>query len=187
MSQHSSPTHMHVPTKTIGSSSPSSRENALLQMINLANLILDVSPLSMVHPPPQKKATPSVSKVVKTSGKSSEPIIPSKDKNTTKEEYGLKGFELRNLNMHANDSVNPNAAERSATDKELRKFVASVLKEVNSDVLPNVKTSLVKDPSPDNDLREKVEENVHDHAACEKRSKKKVELVVNVEELTSDE
>ncbi|XP_050890699.1 uncharacterized mitochondrial protein AtMg00810-like [Lathyrus oleraceus] len=46
--------------------------------------------------------------------------------------------------------------KNSATDKELRKFVASVLKEVNSDVLPDVQKSLAKDPSPANDSSEKV-------------------------------
>lgn len=89
--------------------------------------------------------------------------------------------------MHAEDPVNPTPAERSETDKELRKFVASVLKEVNFDVLPDVQTSLAKDPSPDNESREKVEENVPDHTVRERRSKKKVQLVVNVEELASDE
>ncbi|XP_050875393.1 uncharacterized protein LOC127079019 [Lathyrus oleraceus] len=89
--------------------------------------------------------------------------------------------------MHDDDPENPTAVERSATDKELRKFVASVLKKVNSDVLPDVQTSLVKDPSPNNDSREKGEENVPDHSSRVRRSKKKVELVVNVEELTSDE
>ncbi|KAI5440492.1 hypothetical protein KIW84_010100 [Lathyrus oleraceus] len=148
---------MHVPAETSGSSSLSYRENTPFQMINL------------------------------TSGKSSEPIIPSKDKNTAEEESKLKGSELRIPSMHADDFVNPTAAERSATDKELRKFVASVLKEVNSDVFPDVQTSLEKDPSPDNDSREKVEENIPNHAAREKISKKKAELVVNVEELTSDE
>ncbi|KAI5389341.1 hypothetical protein KIW84_074838 [Lathyrus oleraceus] len=86
-----------------------------------------------------------VSKVVKTYGKSSKPIIPSKDKNTAEEESRLKESKLRNPSMHVDNSVSSTAAERSATDKELRKFVAFVLKE------------------------------------------KKVELVVNVEELTSDE
>ncbi|KAI5444123.1 hypothetical protein KIW84_012656 [Lathyrus oleraceus] len=97
---------MHVSIEISGSSSPSSRENAPFQMINLADLILDVAPLSM---------------------------------------------------------------------------------EVNSDVLPCVQTSLAKDPSPGNDSSEKAEENVHDHVASERRSKNKVELIVNVEELTSDE
>ena len=90
MSQHSSPTHMHVPTETSGSSSPSSRENTPCQMINLEDLILDVAHMSTVHPPPQKKATSSVSKVAKTSGKSSKLIIPSKDKINAEEESRLK-------------------------------------------------------------------------------------------------
>lgn len=47
--------------------------------------------------------------------------------------------------------------------------------------------SLAKYPSPDNNSREKAEENVPDHVARERRSKKKVELIVNVEELTFDE
>lgn len=156
-------------------------------MINLADLVLDVSPLSTVHPPPQKKATSSVSKIVKTSGKSSEPIIPSKDENIVEEESRIKGPELRNPSMHADGSENPMETERSATGKELRKFVVSILNEVNSYVLPKFQTSLEKYPIPDNDSSEKAEENVSEHAAHERRSKKKVELVINVEELTSDE
>lgn len=128
-----------------------------------------------------------MSKVVKTFGKSSELIIPSKDKITAEEEPRLKGSELRNPSMHAGEPINPMVAETSATDKELRKFVASVLREVNYDVFPDVQTSLVKDPIPDNESREKAEENVHVHTALERRSKKKDELVVNVEELASDE
>ncbi|XP_050875031.1 uncharacterized protein LOC127078633 [Lathyrus oleraceus] len=125
--------------------------------------------MSKVHPPLQKTATPSVSKDVKTSGKSSELIIPNKDKNTAEEESRLKGSELINPSMHVDDPVNPMALERSETDKELRKFVASVLKEVNSDALPDVQTSLAKDPSPENESREKAEENVPDHTARERR------------------
>ncbi|XP_050918359.1 uncharacterized protein LOC127135761 [Lathyrus oleraceus] len=99
----------------------------------------------------------------------------------------VKAYELRNPNMLVEDSINPTKVERTATDKELMKFVAFVLKEVNSDVLLDVQTSLVKDPSPDNDSSEKVKENVPDHVSHERISKKKSELVVNVEELTSDE
>ncbi|XP_050920385.1 uncharacterized protein LOC127138022 [Lathyrus oleraceus] len=187
MSQQSSPTHMHVPAETSGSSSPSFRTNAPFQMINLENLIFDVAPLSTVHPPPQKKVTPSGSKIIKTSGKSSEPIIPGKDKNVVEEQSRFKGYDLRNPSMYVDGFKNPKEVERSATDKELRKFVASVMKEVNSDVLLDVQTSLAKDPSPDNNSSEKVEESVLEHAAHERRSKKKVELVVNVDELTSGE
>ena len=146
-----------------------------------------------------------MSKVIKTSGKSSEPIIPNKDKNTTKEESRLKGSELRNLSMHANDSVNPTTVKRRSIDKELRKFVISVLKEANLDVFPDVQTYLEKETSPDNDSSEKVEESVPEHAAFERRSKKKadecvpehatherrskkkVDHIINVDELTSDE
>lgn len=66
--------------------------------------------MSAVHPPPQKKATPSVSKIVKTSGKFSEPIIPSKDKNVVEEESRFKGSELRNPSMHAEGSESPTEA-----------------------------------------------------------------------------
>lgn len=128
-----------------------------------------------------------MSKIVKTSGKSSEPIIPNQAKNDVDEESRLKGSELRNPNMHADGSVNPIKAETSATDKELRKFIASILKEVNFGVFPDVQTSLAEDLSPDNDSSKKAEENVPDHDARERRSKKKTELVVNVEELTYDE
>ncbi|XP_050895718.1 uncharacterized protein LOC127102390 [Lathyrus oleraceus] len=187
MTQQSSPTHMYVPAETSGSSSPTSSANKLFQMINLEELVLNVSHLSMVHPPPQKKATPYVSKNVKTSGKSSEPIILSKDKNVIEEESRSKGSELRNPSMHVDDTENPTEVERSAIDKELRKFVASVLKEVNSDVFPNVQTSLAKEPSYDNEFSEKAEESVPEHAARERISKNKVDFVTNVEGLSSDE
>ncbi|KAI5389839.1 hypothetical protein KIW84_075228 [Lathyrus oleraceus] len=174
-------------------------------MINLVDLVLDVAHLSIIHPPPQKKHTPSVSKSVKTSGKSSEPIIPSKDKTVVEEESRSKGSEMRKPTMHADDTKNPTEAERSSIDKELREFVTSVLKEVNSYVFPDIQTSLAKEFSLDNDSSEKAEESVpeHDalerrskknedecvpeHAAHERRSKKKVDHVVNVDELTSDE
>ncbi|KAI5400738.1 hypothetical protein KIW84_065558 [Lathyrus oleraceus] len=55
---------------------------------------------------------------------------------------------------------------------------------VNSDVLPDVHTSLAKEYSPDNDSSEKVEESIPEHATRERRSKKKADLDVNVEELT---
>ncbi|XP_050890348.1 uncharacterized protein LOC127095744 [Lathyrus oleraceus] len=154
ISQQSSPTHMYVPAETSGPSSPMSRANAPFQMINLAYLVLDVSPLSTVHPPPQKKATPSVSKIVKTS-----------------EESRFKGYDLRNPSMHADDSENPTEVEKSATDKELRKFVASILKEVNSDVSPDVQTYLEKDLSLDNDSSEKVEENIPEHRLQRRKGK----------------
>ncbi|XP_050915660.1 uncharacterized protein LOC127130736 [Lathyrus oleraceus] len=173
MSQQSSPTLMHVPAETSGSSSPTSRANEPFQMINLADLVLNVAPLSMVHPPPQKKVIPYVSKNVKNSSKSSEPIIPHKYNNVVEEESRYKGYEIRNSSMHDDDTENPTEAERNENDKELRKFVAFILKEVNSDVLPDVQTSLVKDLSPDNGSSEKSEESVPEHAARERRSKKK--------------
>ncbi|KAI5385530.1 hypothetical protein KIW84_072217 [Lathyrus oleraceus] len=155
---------MRVPSETSGSSLPTSRANTPFQIINLVDLVFDVSPLSMVHPPSQKKATPSVSKNFKTSGS-----------------------DLRNPSMHVDGSEKAMELERSATDKELGKFVASLLKEVNSDVFPDVQTSLAKDPSPDNVSSRKFEESVPEHATRERRSKKKLEVVFNVEELTSDE
>ncbi|KAI5418913.1 hypothetical protein KIW84_043223 [Lathyrus oleraceus] len=169
---------MHVPTETSESSSLIVRENEPLQMINLEDL---------------------------TSDKSSEPIIPSKDKTVVEEESRSKGSEMRNPTMHADDTENPTKEERSAIDKEFRKFVTCVLKEVNSDVSPDVQTSLAKESSPNNDSSEKAEESIpeHDalerrskkkedgcvpeHAAHERRSKKKAYHVVNADELTSDE
>ncbi|XP_050875114.1 uncharacterized protein LOC127078725 [Lathyrus oleraceus] len=68
-------------------------------MINLEDLVLDVSLLSTVHPPQKKKVTPSMSKNVKTYGKSSEPIIPIKDKTVVEEESRSKGSEIRNPNV----------------------------------------------------------------------------------------
>ncbi|KAI5410650.1 hypothetical protein KIW84_055972 [Lathyrus oleraceus] len=55
MSKKSSPTHIHVPTETSGSSSPTVRENEPFQMINLADLVLDVTSLSIIHPPLRRK------------------------------------------------------------------------------------------------------------------------------------
>lgn len=172
---------MHVPAETSGSSSPIVRENEPLQMINMVDLVLDVVPLSTIHPPPQKKATPFMSENVKTSGKSSEPIILSKYKTAVEEGSRSKGSEMRNPTMHAGDTKNPVEAERSAIDKELRKFVTSILKEVNSYVFLDVQTSLAKETSPDNDSCEKAEESVPEHAAHERRSKKKADHVVKVD------
>ncbi|XP_050918845.1 uncharacterized protein LOC127136310 [Lathyrus oleraceus] len=205
MSQQSSPKHMHIPTETNGSSSLTVRANETFQIINLVDLVMDIAPLSMIHPPPQKKVMPYVSKNVKTSGKSSKPIIPSEDKTIVEEGSRSKGSEMRNLTMHAGGTENQTEAERSAIDKELRKFVTSILKEVNMDVLPDVQTSLAKETSTDNDSGEKDEESVPKHAALERRSKKKADdcvpehasyerrsknkadNVVNVDELSSDE
>lgn len=103
-----------------------------------------------------------MSENVKTSGNSSEPIIPSKDKTVVGEESRSKGPEIRNPSLHADDTENPMEAERSAIDKELRKFVTSVLKEVDSYVLPDVQTSLAKESSSDDDSSEKAEESVHE-------------------------
>ncbi|XP_050920438.1 uncharacterized protein LOC127138075 [Lathyrus oleraceus] len=177
MSKQSSPKHLHVSTEISGSSSPTARANEPFQMINLSDLVLDVAPLSTIHPPPQKKATPSVSKNVKTSSKSfiSEPTIPSEDKTVVEEGFRSKGSKMRNPIMHTGDTENQTEAERSVVDKELQKFVTFMLKEVNSDVFPDVQTYLAKETSPDGDSSEKVEESVSEHAAHERRSKKKAD------------
>ncbi|XP_050915141.1 uncharacterized protein LOC127130120 [Lathyrus oleraceus] len=112
---------------------------------------------------------------------------------------------MKNPTMHAGGTEDPTEVERSVIDKEVRKFVTSVLKEVNPDVLPDVQISLAKETSPDNDSSEKAEESVPEHATLERRSKKKadecvpkhaaherrsknkVDHVVNVDELTSNE
>lgn len=95
---------MHVSTENIGPSSPTTRARAYepFQMINLYDLVLDVSPLSMIHPSTKKKATPSVSKYVKTSGKSStsEPTIPTEDKIVVEEGSRSKESKMRNLIKH---------------------------------------------------------------------------------------
>lgn len=62
-----------------------------------------------------------------------------------------------------------------------------MLKEVDSDVFPEVQTSLAKETSPDGDSSEKHDECVPEQVAHEIKSKKKVEYVVNVDDLTSDE
>lgn len=178
MSKQSSPTYMPIPTETSGLSSPTVRENEPFQIINLNDLVLDVSLLSTIHPPPQNKVMPSVSKNVKTSGKSSEPIIPSDDKTVVEEGSRSKRSEMRNPIMHVGGTENQAEAEMSAIDKELRKFVTFVLKEVNSDVLPDVQTCLAKETSLDNDSSEKAKQSVLEHATLERRSNKKTDECV---------
>ncbi|XP_050895506.1 uncharacterized protein LOC127102140 [Lathyrus oleraceus] len=195
MLKQSSPKHMHVSIETSGSSSPTSREDEPFQMINLSDLVLDVAPLSTIHPPSQKKATPSAF----------EPIIPSKDKTVVEEGSRFKGSEMRNPTKRTGVTENQTEAGRIAIDKELRKFVTSILKEVDSHVLPDVQTSLERETSPDGNSSEKVEECVPEQAAHERRSKKKadecvpeevshgrrskkkVDFVVNIDDLTTDE
>ncbi|XP_050890037.1 uncharacterized protein LOC127095377 [Lathyrus oleraceus] len=147
-------------------------------MINLEDVVLDVAPLSIIHPSSQKKATPFVCKNVKTYGKSFEPIIPSKDKTVVEEESRSKGSEMRNPIMNVDGTENPTEAGRRAVDKELRKFITSVLKEVNSYILSDVQKSLAKETRPDNESSEKVEESVPEHDALERRSKKKEDGIV---------
>ncbi|XP_050896528.1 uncharacterized protein LOC127103303 [Lathyrus oleraceus] len=149
-------------------------------MINLSDLVLDVAPLSMIHPPTWKKATPSVSKNFKTSGKSpvSEPRIPSEDKTVVEEGSRSRGYEMGNPIKHAGVTENQTEAKRIAIDKELRKFVTTVLKEVDSKVLPYVQTSLEKEARPDGDSSEKADECVLEKAAHERMSKKKVDECV---------
>ncbi|XP_050920099.1 uncharacterized protein LOC127137709 [Lathyrus oleraceus] len=84
---------------------------------------------------------------------------------------------MRNPTKHTSVIENHTEAERITIDKELRKFVTYVLKEVDSHVFPNVQTYLEKETSPNADSSEKVDE----------LSKKKVDYVVNVDDLTSDE
>ncbi|XP_050916458.1 uncharacterized protein LOC127131589 [Lathyrus oleraceus] len=102
-----------------------------------------------------------MAKNVKTLSKSSEPILPSKDKTVVEEESRSKGSKIRKPSMHVDGTENPTKTKRSAIDKELR--------------------------SLDNDSSEKDEESIPQHADRERISKKKVDLVVNVEELTYDE
>lgn len=61
-----------------------------------------------------------------------------------------------------------------------------MLKEVESDVFPDVQTSLEKETCPDSDSSEKADECVPEQAAHERRSKKKANYVINVDGLTSD-
>ncbi|KAI5443962.1 hypothetical protein KIW84_012551 [Lathyrus oleraceus] len=146
---------MHVSTETSESYSPTSRADEPFQMINLSDLVLDVSLLSMIHPLTQNKAKPSVSKNVKTSGSN-----------------------LRNPNKHTSVIKNQTEAERTYIDEELQKFATSVLKDVDSNVLPDVQTSLVKETIPDGDSSEKANECVPDQAPHERRSKKKADECV---------
>lgn len=189
MSKQSSPKPVHISTENIGSSSPTARKDELFQMINLYDLVSNVAPLSMIPTPTQKKAKPYVSKNVKTSSKSpvSEPTIPSEDKIVVEEGSRYKGFEMRNPTKHTGVTENQTEAERITIDKDIQKFVTFVLKEMDSDVVPDVQTSLEKEPSPDGDSSEKVDECVPEQAAHERRSKKKSNYVVNVNYLTSDE
>ncbi|KAI5447885.1 hypothetical protein KIW84_015364 [Lathyrus oleraceus] len=198
---------MHVSTETSGSSYPTATADEPFQTINLSDLVLDFAPLSKIHPPPQKKTTPFISKNVKASGKSSvsKPTIPSEDKTVVEKGSRSKGSEMRNPIKHTGSAENQTEEKRSAINKELRKFVTSVLKEVNSDVFPDVRTSMAKETSPDDDSsgkaeesvceqiaherrsKKKVDECVPEQVAHERRSKKKVDHVVNIDDLTSDD
>lgn len=131
---------MHVSNETSGSSFSTARADEPFQMINMSDILLDLAPLSMIHPFTKKKAEPSVSKNVKTSGKSfvSEPTIPSKDKTVVEEGSRSKGYEMRNHTKHTGVTKNQTEVERISINKELHKFVTSVLKEVDSDVFPDV-------------------------------------------------
>ncbi|XP_050895602.1 uncharacterized protein LOC127102246 [Lathyrus oleraceus] len=131
MSKQSSPKHMHVSTETSGSSSPTARADEPFQMINLSDLVLDVAPLSMIHPSTQKKATPSISKNVKTSGKSSifEPTILSGDKTVVEEGSRSKVYEMRNPTKHTGVIENQTGVERITIDKIKKKVDECVLEQ----------------------------------------------------------
>ncbi|KAI5384546.1 hypothetical protein KIW84_071522 [Lathyrus oleraceus] len=122
---------MHVSTETSGSSSPTARADEPFQMINLSDLVLDVAPLSMIHPSTQKKATPSISKNVKTSGKSSifEPTILSGDKTVVEEGSRSKVYEMRNPTKHTGVIENQTGVERITIDKIKKKVDECVLEQ----------------------------------------------------------
>ncbi|XP_050897098.1 uncharacterized protein LOC127103905 [Lathyrus oleraceus] len=156
---------MHISTENIGSSSPTTRADEPFQMINLPDIVLDVAPLSMISAPTQKKAMPSVSKNVKTSGKSSvsEPTIPSEDKTVVEKGSRSRGYEMRNSTKNIGVTDNQTEAKRFPL---IRKFGKTI---------------------PDGDSSEKADECVPEQAAHERRSKKKADYVINVDELTFDE
>ncbi|KAI5444850.1 hypothetical protein KIW84_013216 [Lathyrus oleraceus] len=181
MSKQSSPKHINVPTETSGSSSPTTRANEPFQIINLSDLVLDVALLSMIHPSPQNKATPYVSKNVNTSGKSfvSEPIIPGEDKTIVEERSRSKGFEIRNCTLHTGGTEDQTEAERSVVDKELWN--------PDGDSSEKDEESVPEHDALERRSKKKVDEYVPEHAAHERRCKNIFDHVVNVDELTSDE
>ncbi|XP_050909942.1 uncharacterized protein LOC127123804 [Lathyrus oleraceus] len=163
------------------------------QMLIEYNVTQDVKTLfcdnlSAINISKIKKAKPSISKNVKTYGKSSisEPTIPSEDKTFIEEGSRSKGSEMRNPTKHTSVTENQSEVERIAIDKDLWKFVTSMLKEVESDVFPDVQTSLEKETCPDSDSSEKADECVPEQAAHEIRSKKKANYVINMDGLTFD-
>ncbi|KAI5388604.1 hypothetical protein KIW84_074320 [Lathyrus oleraceus] len=116
-----------------------------------------------------------------------------------------KGSDMRNPTKHTSGTENQIEAERSAIDKELQKFVTSLLKEVNSDVFPEFKhiwqkkldlmvilvkkteESVPEHAAYERRSKKKADECVPEQAAHERRSKKKVDHVLNVDDLTYDE
>ena len=66
MSQHPSPDQMHASFEDRRSSPPNSRAKDSFQMINLSDLVLDVVPLSTLHPLSHNEEIPFSSKNVKT-------------------------------------------------------------------------------------------------------------------------
>ncbi|KAI5418664.1 hypothetical protein KIW84_043042 [Lathyrus oleraceus] len=116
-----------------------------------------------------------------------------------------KPFQMINLSDLVSDDA-PLSMIPAPTQKKAKPFVSKNVKtsgkssvsestipseaktvEVDSYVLPDVQTSLAKETSPDGDSSEKDDECVPEQAAHEIKSKKKVEYVVNVDDLTSDE
>ncbi|XP_050916248.1 uncharacterized protein LOC127131364 [Lathyrus oleraceus] len=75
------------------------------------------------------------------------------------------------------------------TQKKAKPYVSKNVKtsESHSDVFPDVQTSLEKETSPDGDSSEKDDECVPEQASHERRSKKKANYFINVDDLKYDE
>lgn len=141
----------------------------------------------MMHAPTQKETNASASKNVRTSGKSSSLDFTISSKNKSPAEKGPKESRKKNPNLSSVANDVSTEGEKTNIDKQLRKFVASILKEVGSNVLPDVPTSLETENRPTGVSSRKVDGCVSEHIAHKRRTKKKGDVVVNVNGLISNE
>lgn len=119
-----------------------------------------------------------VSKDVTTSSKTTSPNFTNSGKENVSTEKGAK--EGRYTSESENDHDSINETEKKRKDRQLRKFVDYVLRGVKSGVLPNVSTSRDKKPTDGSNMKD-------DCVTKERRSKKKEDICVNLDDLESDE
>lgn len=143
------------------------------RMINLSNLVLEIAPLSLVQAPTKGEASEHVSKDVTTSGKTT-------SQNFAKIMVKIM-FQLKRGQKRVDILVNLRMIMKlTRKDRKLIRFMDSVLRGVDSGVLPDVSTSEDNKPTDGSNKKE-------DCVTKERRSKKKEDIYVNLDEIESDE